>query len=172
MRAVDRLRRVRRVQAVAGDLDGRTFVRDGRFRGQVQPSFLQYVRPDEEIAAVFGEAALAEARVNPDGTLDFTRWARPQNDGPAIGSSRSRAGATAKPDLERASQASMLELAVSDLNFIRTRAREPSFDIWEEERGYHYFTQLVQAEALARGAEWLERAGDACPRGRLPRRCR
>jgi glucoamylase len=55
----------------------------------------------------------------------------------------------------------MLELVVGDLDFVRSRAREPSFDIWEEERGYHYYTQLVQAEALTRGAEWLEEAGDA-----------
>ena len=49
---------------------------------------------------------------------------------------------------------------MGDLDFIRSRAREPSFDIWEEESGYHYYTQLVQAEALACGAEWLEEIGD------------
>src|SRR5579864_5108135 len=42
-------------------LDGRALLRDERFRAKVQPPFLQYVRPDEEIAAVFGEAVLAEA---------------------------------------------------------------------------------------------------------------
>jgi glucoamylase len=148
-----------------GDLDGRNLVHDGRFRAEVQPSFLQYVRPDDKIAAVHGEAALAEARVNPDGTLDFTRWARPQNDGAAIEVLALVRWRTAEPAPEANLQASMLELAVSDLNFIRTRARERSFDIWEEERGYHYFTQLVQAEALARGAEWLERAGDPAHAG-------
>ena len=65
-------------------LDGREFLRQGDFRHRVQPSFLRYVRPDTEIAAVFAEAALAEARVNPDGALDFIRWARPQADGPAL----------------------------------------------------------------------------------------
>ena len=55
----------------------------------------------------------------------------------------------------------MLDLVIGDLDFIRTHAAERSFDIWEEEAGYHYYTQLVQAEALARGAEWLEEKGDA-----------
>jgi glucoamylase len=55
----------------------------------------------------------------------------------------------------------MLELAVSGLDFIRSHATERSFDIWEEESGYHYYTQLVQAEALACGAKWLDDAGDA-----------
>ena len=146
-------------------LDGRTLVRDGRFRAEVQPSFLQYVRPDDEIAAVHGEAALAEARANPDGTLDFTRWARPQNDGAALEVLALARWRTARRAPEASLQASMLELAASDLNFIRTRAREPSFDIWEEEFGYHYFTQLVQAQALARGAEWLDEAGDPARAG-------
>lgn len=54
----------------------------------------------------------------------------------------------------------MLELVTSDLDFTRSHATERSFDIWEEESGYHYFTQLVEAEALARGAEWLAETGD------------
>jgi glucoamylase len=54
----------------------------------------------------------------------------------------------------------MLELVISDLDFIRSRATERSFDIWEEESGYHYYTQLVQAEALAFGAKWLAEMGD------------
>jgi glucoamylase len=142
-------------------LDGPGLLADGRFRDEIQPSFLQYVRPDAEIAAVLGEAVLAEARVNPDGTLDFTRWARPQNDGAALEVLALARWRTAKLGLKVTLQAAMLELAASDLDFIRTRARESSFDIWEEECGYHYFTRLVQAEALARGAEWLKETGDA-----------
>ena len=50
----------------------------------VQPAFLQYLRPDAEIAALSGEAVLADVRVNADGTPDFIRWSRPQADGPAL----------------------------------------------------------------------------------------
>ena len=104
---------------------------------------------------------LAEARVNPDGTLDFTRWARPQNDGPALQVLTLTRWRDARTDLDDALQAAMLDLVIGDLDFIRTHATEHSFDIWEEETGYHYYTQLVQAEALVRGAEWLEERGDA-----------
>ena len=89
--AVERLREFVDFDLALRKLDGREFLRRGRFRDKVQPAFLQYVRPDDEIAAVFGDAVLAEARVNPDGTLDFTRWARPQNDGPARAGSRAHA---------------------------------------------------------------------------------
>ena len=163
--AVDRLGEFVDFSRTVRGLDGREFIRDGRFRDKVQPSFLQYVRPNEEIAAVIGAAALAEARINPDGTLDFTRWARPQNDGPALEVLALTRWREAEPGLEATLQATMLELAIGDLDFILSRARAPSFDIWEEERGYHHFTQLVQAEALARGAEWLEEAGKAARAG-------
>ena len=126
------------------------------------------MRPDAEIAAVFGDSVLAEARINPDGTLDFTRWARPQNDGPALEVLALTRWRDAQPDLDDALQAAMLELVSGDLDFIRARVSERCFDIWEEESGYHYYTQLAQAEALARGAEWLEEAGDATLGSRLP----
>ncbi len=159
--AVERLREFVDFNQALRKLDGRAFVHRGRFREKVQRSFLQYVRPDDEIAAVFGDAVLADARVNPDGTLDFTRWARPQNDGPALQVLTLTRWRDARTDLDDALQAAMLDLVIGDLDFIRAHATEHSFDIWEEEAGYHYYTQLVQAEALVRGAQWLEERGDA-----------
>jgi glucoamylase len=159
--AVERLREFVEFSRSVRSLDGRELLRHGRFREKIQPSFLQYVRPDAEIAAVFGDAVLAEARVNPDGTLDFTRWARPQSDGPALRILALTRWRDAQPDLDETLRAAMLELVVGDLDFIRSRASERSFDIWEEESGYHYYTQLVQAEALVRGADWLQETGDA-----------
>jgi glucoamylase len=159
--AVERLREFVDFDLALRKLDGRAFLRRGHFREKVHPSFLQYVRPDDEIAAVYGDAVLAEARVNPDGTLDFTRWARPQNDGPALQVLALARWRGADADMDSALQAAMLDLVISDVDFICTHAAERSFDIWEEESDYHYYTQLVQAEALACGAEWLEENGDA-----------
>ena len=118
--AVERLREFVDFNQALRKLDGREFIRHGALREKVQPSFLQYVRPDDELAAVFGDAVLAEARVNPDGTLDFTRWARPQNDGPALQVLALTRWRDARPDLDDALQAAMLELVIGDLDFIRT----------------------------------------------------
>jgi glucoamylase len=159
--AVDRLREFVEFSRSVRSLDGRELLRHGRFREEIQPPFLQYVRPDAEIATVCGDAVLAEARVNPDRTLDFTRWARPQSDGPALRILALTRWRDAQPGLDETLRAAMLELVVGDLNFIMSHASERSFDIWEEESGYHYYTQLVQTEALARGAEWLQETGDA-----------
>lgn len=163
--AVERLGEFLEFSRARRNLDGRELLREGHFREKVQPSFLQYVRPDAEIVAVHGGPALAETRVNPDGSLDFTRWARPQNDGPALRVLALKRWRDAGPDSDGTLRSAMLELIVGDLDFIRSRAREPSFDIWEEESGYHYYTQLAQAEALTHGAEWLEEIGDASNAG-------
>jgi glucoamylase len=142
-------------------LNGREFLRQGDFRRRVQPSFLRYVRPDAEIAAVFGEAALAESRVNPDGALDFIHWAGPQADGPALRILALLRWRRQKLDLDAALRSGVQELIAGDLAFTLSHAHELSFDIWEEESGRHYYTQLVQAEALAQGAEWLAEIGQS-----------
>jgi glucoamylase len=65
-------------------LDGRARVASPSWRANVKPDFLKFVRDDAELARVHGDAVAAETRVNPDGTLDISKWARPQHDGPPL----------------------------------------------------------------------------------------
>jgi len=44
------------------ELDGRELIRPARFRKEVQPSFLQYLRPDDELAAAFSGAVVFRSR--------------------------------------------------------------------------------------------------------------
>ena len=61
--------------------DGRALVASPGWRGGVQPDFATFIRTDADLSAIHGELVSAEARVNPDGTLDISNWARPQHDG-------------------------------------------------------------------------------------------
>jgi glucoamylase len=145
-------------------LDGRVLVELPHWRSKVMPDFVQYLRGDD-LLMVSGDAVYADTRVNPDGTLDISRWTRPQHDGPPLRAltvlgwqrtlrdRRARVSADALADAER--------LLRIDLAFTALRWREPSLDIWEEELGYHYFNLRVSAAALNEGAEWLQAAGDA-----------
>ncbi len=142
-------------------LDGEEFLRQGDFRAKVQPFFLQYVRPNDEIAAVSGENVLADTRIDPDGTLDISRWSRPQADGPAMQCIALLRWLRERPDLEPALRDAIHALLDGDLAFTLAHTKQPSFDIWEEENGFHYYTQLVQAEALGQGAAWLDDNGEA-----------
>ena len=143
------------------DLDGRELLGHSDFRAKVQPAFLQYVRPDTEIAALSGQAVQADVRVNADGTLDFIRWSRPQTDGPALRCVALLRWWRQFPELREDStlRSGLSEAILADLAFTLTRVNEPASDVWEEQSGYHYHTQLLQAEALTRGAEWLEETG-------------
>jgi glucoamylase len=138
-------------------LDGRELVETPSWRSRVAKDFHPFVREDSDLAAVHGDAVAADTRVNADGTLDISRWARPQNDGPAL-----RALAVLRwmrdGSMDASVSADAKELLRSDLDFAFTHARRPCFDIWEEEHGLHYYTLCVSAAALEAGADWLESA--------------
>ncbi len=140
-------------------LDGRALVTSSAWRAGVQPDFAKFIRTDADLAAVQGGLVSAEARVNPDATLDISNWARPQHDGPPL---RLLSVLRWVRDIsfEPASGAAVEQLVRADIAFTRGRWRIPSFDIWEEEKGQHYYTLRVAAEALEEGACWLESRGD------------
>jgi glucoamylase len=152
-------------------LDGRALVASPQWRRAVTPDFEQYLRGDD-LLGVSGDAVYADTRVNPDGTLDISRWARPQHDGPPLRALAvlrwlrtlramfdgkwQRANETVSAD----TLADAERLLRIDLALTAARWREPSHDIWEEEIGLHYFTLRVSAAALNEGAEWLHAAGE------------
>lgn len=151
-------------------LDGRPLVAEPSWRARVLPDFLQYVRGDD-LAAIHGEAVYADVRVNPDGTLDISRWTRPQHDGTPLRALTLRRWLrtlrTSGDPLSRDAAAEAERLLRLDLARTVAHWREPSLDIWEEELGHHYFTLRVSAAALEEGAEWLRDVGDEADAGAL-----
>jgi glucoamylase len=138
-------------------LDGRTL--KASWRENCAAEFAGFLRSDTELAMVHGDAVLAETRVNADGTLDISKWTRPQHDGAplrALAVLRWVRDAQIDTDLG----IDLAELVCADLKFTSRHWLEPSFDIWEEEQGLHYYTLCVSAAALEAGAQWLERRGD------------
>jgi len=160
--AVARFREFLQFTRSLHSLDGREFLERSNFRTHVQPRFLQYLRPDAEIAELSGDAVLADVRVNADGTPDFIRWSRPQTDGPALRCLALLRWWRQFPDLHQdlALTTALTDVINTDLAFALARVREPCGDIWEEQNGYHYYTQLLQAQALESGADWLESNGE------------
>jgi glucoamylase len=140
-------------------VDGHALVASSAWRAGVQPDFEKFVRPDDEFSSVIGGLVSAEARVNPDGTLDISRWARPQHDGPPL-----RLLAVLRWARDVAFDSALSDAAArllrADIAFTRGSWHTPSFDIWEEEKGHHYYTLRITAEALEEGASWLDTRGD------------
>jgi len=157
--ALQHLRDFTRFSLNLNRLDGRAAAAVEDRSACVAPELLQYLREDHDLAKAFGDLVAAETRVNPDGTLDVCRWNRPQHDGAplrALALLRWAAGG----HLDAPLLAEVSELIRFDLDFTLRRWREPSYDIWEEELGQHYYTLRVAAAALAEGAAWLEGLGD------------
>lgn len=144
-------------------LDGRVLAARPDRRAGVAPDFLQYLREDDDLVQVHGDAVAAETRVNPDGTLDLSRWTRPQHDGPplrALALLRWAAGGLGDTPDDAPLRSDLAALIRSDLGFTLRHWREPSNDIWEEENGHHYYTLRVSAAALAAGAAWHDGLGE------------
>jgi GH15 family glucan-1,4-alpha-glucosidase len=158
--AIAHLRDFVRFSESLGRLDGRKLVADRTWRSGVIPSFEQYVREDADLAAVHGETVVGDTRVNPDGTLDISRWARPQHDGPPLRALALLAWLRSGK-LSQADSADVWKLARADIEFTQAHWNEPSYDIWEEELGQHYYTLRVSAQALSEGAAWAQSHGDS-----------
>jgi glucoamylase len=147
-----------RFSASLDTLDGRPLVSAGQWRDGIDPKFAQYLREDADLAQVHGERVRGDVRVNPDGTLDITRWGRPQHDGIAMRALtllRWRSAAQA----DRALSTDLAALLDADLTYVSRHALEPCIDIWEEEQGLHYYVLCVSAAALIDGAAWLAAGG-------------
>lgn len=142
------------------DLDGRHLVASSAWRTKVAADFTRFVRSDEDLVTARGEVVAAETRVNPDGTLDISSWPRPQHDGAALRALAllrwARSGAPFDADLGDA----VSTLLHADIALILRHWREPCFDIWEEEKGQHYYTLRVQAAALEEAAGWHDGRND------------
>jgi glucoamylase len=142
------------------NLDGSRLTGAPDWRQPIEPGHLRFVRSDTELAAVKGEQIAADTRVNPDGSIDISRWARPQYDGAALRALCSlRWLGSARLD-EKTTRAAETLLR-HDLEFTLQHWAEPCFDLWEEELGLHYYTQHVAAAALKAGARWLAAHGDS-----------
>ncbi|KAJ3109296.1 glycoside hydrolase 15 protein [Phlyctochytrium planicorne] len=109
-----------------------------------------------------------EAKFNVDGT-DYTGgWCRPQNDGPGL-----RASVFIRFSKAYLAKGGSLSTIINmynstasgvikpDLDYVTLNSYDTNgCDLWEETRGNHLFTQMVQRRALKEGAEFATFLGD------------
>lgn len=113
-------------------------------------------------------SALGEPKFNVNGTAYTDPWGRPQHDGPALralalmryvrlyNSSHPElwntpAGDTFYSSLYEATWPPN-SIIKADLEYTARYWREPGFDLWEEVKGSHFFTAMVQYRALREAA--------------------
>lgn len=103
---------------------------------------------------------LGEPRYLINGIADTTPWARPQYDGPAL---RIQTLIHFLKQLKNENfgiQSEAQKVIKADLEFVIMNWRKPCFDLWEELKGLHFYTQAVQYAALISAAEYFKEFGD------------
>jgi glucoamylase len=110
------------------------------------------------------EWQLGEPLFTVAGDLYPNGWGRPQTDGPGIRSLAMTKFAFALISQGRVNEARNLYASglpattpiKKDLEFVAHHWQDQSFDVWEEVRGEHFFTQLALRAAMLKGADLAE----------------
>ncbi|MDH4469212.1 MAG: glycoside hydrolase family 15 protein [Bacteriovoracaceae bacterium] len=102
-----------------------------------------------------------------NGEAFFGPWGRPQNDGPALRALTNIHFAKSLYDRNRAAAEQLYrpELPANspikiDLEYVSHQWANPDFDLWEEVKGTHFFTRIVQLKSLKEGAMIAKKWGD------------
>ncbi len=112
---------------------------------------------------------VGEPKFNVDGSAFTGPWGRPQNDGPALRALTFLHWAATLIAEGRINfvreylydgQSPSRTVIKADLDYVASRWNEPDFDLWEEVKGRHFHTRMVQRRALLEGARLAELLGD------------
>jgi glucoamylase len=119
-----------------------------------------------------GGRGLGEPKFNTDGSAFTGPWGRPQDDGPALKVLTFIRLANRMLDGGDPNQVELVKtrlydgvlptnsLIKRDLEYVSHNWQLTSFDLWEEVRGHHFYTRMVQRKALTEGARLAIRLND------------
>ncbi len=138
-------------------------------------SYVAFSRKNQTEPQPSGFTGVGEPKFLVSGTVFPDTWGRPQNDGPALRSIT--LCRWAQMLLDDNSDDSVVHdeikpVLLDDLAYVRQHWPDKCTDLWEEVRGKHFYTQMVQRRSLLDGAKLLDRIGetslaDVC-RGQVP----
>jgi len=130
--------------------------------------WVQHVHGDDDPNS--GMLTLGEPKYFVDGSVYNQPWGRPQNDGPALRARALMRFATflldngeedyVKQVLYKTGNLDDPGVIKKDLEFVAHHWQDDSFDLWEEIRGDHFFTKMVQRQSLIAGARLAKRMDD------------
>ena len=102
-----------------------------------------------------------EPKFNVDGTVFMGPWGRPQNDGPALRAlTLIQFAKTLLSEGKYEEQRRLSSIIKFDLEYVLHHWKDACFDLWEEIKGHHFYTLLVQYRSLVEGASYMGLVGD------------
>lgn len=135
----------------------------------IRRKIFEYIEFSKKIQQQNTLTGLGEPKFYVDGTSFKDPWGRPQNDGPAL-----RALSLihfANLLIEEGNEKLVREMLYDnrlpasspikmDLEYIAHHWRDPSYDLWEEVKGTHFYTLMVIRRALIEGSMLAHRLND------------
>ncbi len=138
-------------------------------KSSIKSKIVQWVYAEEYRQNLPTFSGLGEPKYNIDGSGFTGAWGRPQNDGPAL---RALAMIKFARILLKEGDSDLIfktlyhghlpadSVIKKDLEYVAHHWRESSFDLWEEEKGMHFYTLLSQHVALQEGALFAQEMND------------
>lgn len=135
----------------------------------IRQKLFEYFEFCEYIQNIQTLEGLGEPKFHVDGSAYNEPWGRPQNDGPAL---RALSLIHFAKILINEGHLDLVKdrfyslklhrggVIKRDLEFVSHQWRAPSFDLWEEVKGDHFYTRMVQRRALLEGADFANTMGD------------
>ena len=112
-------------------------------------SIINYIENETKIQGLNTISGIGEPKINVDCTPYNGSWGRPQNDGPALrGIIMIQIIELFKYRYSVLINNIIIPIIIRDLEYILKNYNKVSFDIWEEKKGWHFYTRLVQLKFL------------------------
>jgi glucoamylase len=127
-------------------------------------SIINYIENESKIQNLNTISGLGEPKINVDCTPFNGSWGRPQNDGPALrGIIMIKIIDLFKYKYSVLINNLIIPIILKDLNYIVDNYDKVSFDLWEEYKGWHFYTRIVQLKFLKdciKNYEYLNKSFD------------
>ena len=112
-------------------------------------SIINYIENESKIQNLDTISGLGEPKINVDCSPFNGSWGRPQNDGPALrGIIMIKIIDLFKYKYSVLINNLIIPIILKDLNYIIDNYDKVSFDLWEEYKGRHFYTRMVQLKFL------------------------
>lgn len=149
--------------------DSALYSNSTQYQDKVDSLMNQYALFSRQNQLVSTSAGLGEPVFEVNGDVFRGPWGRPQNDGPAIRaialgkwalSLLARGGRVYVQTYLYAAEIPAKRVVKADMEYVAHHWQDSSFDLWEEVRGEHFFTLMMQRKALLIGAVLAEKMSD------------
>ncbi len=121
---------------------------------------INYIENESKLQELKTKSGLGEPKYNINCTAFNGEWGRPQNDGPALrGIILFKLINLLNYKYDNLIDKLIIPVIKKDLDYIISNYDKTSYDIWEEKKGWHFYTRMVQAKFIKDSMNYHKKLG-------------